>query len=243
MIRHMKTRHPPTLTPICSATVTTSDSVGQVGLSISSTGQQTIASTLQRVTKYKPESERKKALDQKLLKLITSDMQPFSVVEDSGFKEFCKEIDPRYELPSRRQLKRTLTGEYTEKKEHLIQTLSKVDHFAITTDSWTSVSTERYLTVTVHYLDPSPSWKLRSAVLATRLEDARGEESAPGGTAEGMAEIIFEVLDEFAIKDKLISCTTDNASPMVNLVKSHLKVLHVRSVLGKVLEFLTRVEQ
>ena len=66
MIRHMKTRHPPTLTPICSATVTTSDSVGQVGLSISSTGQQTIASTLQRVTKYKPESERKKALDQKL---------------------------------------------------------------------------------------------------------------------------------------------------------------------------------
>jgi len=36
--------------------------------------------------------------------MLSKDFQPFSIVEDVGFKNFIKLLDPRYDLPSRRTL-------------------------------------------------------------------------------------------------------------------------------------------
>jgi len=45
--------------------------------------------------------------------MIAQDLQPLSVVEDSGFREFIKALDPRYTLPSRSQIRnKLLPGEY-----------------------------------------------------------------------------------------------------------------------------------
>jgi len=35
-------------------------------------------------------------------------MRPFSVVEDTGFRDILKAFDPRYKLPSRRKLQNVL---------------------------------------------------------------------------------------------------------------------------------------
>lgn len=40
--------------------------------------------------------------------MICKDFQPFSVVEDDGFKNFIKLLDPRYNLPSRTTLRDNL---------------------------------------------------------------------------------------------------------------------------------------
>ena len=61
--------------------------------------QPTIASLLNRVITYKPDSDKKIALDHKLLNMICKDMQPFSIVH-TGFQEFCKEMDNHSDLPS-----------------------------------------------------------------------------------------------------------------------------------------------
>lgn len=43
----------------------------------------------------------KAAIDDKLLKLFYVDCRPFSMVEDEGFKDFVKTLNPTYNLPSR----------------------------------------------------------------------------------------------------------------------------------------------
>ncbi|GFR61193.1 zinc finger BED domain-containing protein 1 [Elysia marginata] len=151
--------------------------------------QPTIEAKMSSIAKYRPEAPKKKALDKKLLCMIYRDMQPFSIVDDAGFKDFCKEMDPRYELPSRRQLKRSLSTVYEEEKNLLADQLSRVDSVAITTDSWTSLNMQSFLTITAHYLEPLPSWQLRNVVLATRLLD----KDQLGSSAEGMSNLISEL--------------------------------------------------
>jgi len=56
-------------------------------------------------------SSRRKAeleLDAVVMKYIATDMRPFSVVEDTGFRDILKAFDPRYKLLSRRTLQNVL---------------------------------------------------------------------------------------------------------------------------------------
>ena len=40
--------------------------------------------------------------DEALVKMIASDFQTFSVVEDKGFREYPKLLDPSYSLPGKK---------------------------------------------------------------------------------------------------------------------------------------------
>ncbi|XP_016970923.1 E3 SUMO-protein ligase ZBED1-like [Drosophila rhopaloa] len=53
---------------------------------------------------YDSNSVRKASLDMALMGMIAKDIQPFSIVEDEGFRKFVKLLDPRYTLPSRTTL-------------------------------------------------------------------------------------------------------------------------------------------
>lgn len=46
-------------------------------------------------------------IDEKLVKLITLDYQPLSIVEDQGFLEFTKELQPLYKVPGRKKVIRS----------------------------------------------------------------------------------------------------------------------------------------
>ncbi|KAL1281447.1 hypothetical protein QQF64_000250 [Cirrhinus molitorella] len=45
---------------------------------------------------YLPNSIPKKRLDNKLLKMMVKDMQPYNIVNDEGFREFVYALDPRF---------------------------------------------------------------------------------------------------------------------------------------------------
>ena len=62
-------------------------------------------------------------------------MQIGSIVEDKGFQDFLKVIDPKYVPPSHRTITR----------EHLRVLLNYID-------IWTSRATMGYVTVTYHFL-------------------------------------------------------------------------------------------
>ncbi|KAL3212235.1 hypothetical protein MRX96_036061 [Rhipicephalus microplus] len=56
-----------------------------------------------------PLSEKKtQALNAKVAAMVALDLQPYSFVEDRGFKELMAEAVPNYRLPSRTTLSRTL---------------------------------------------------------------------------------------------------------------------------------------
>lgn len=83
----------------------------------------------------------------------------------SVFIRFVSALDPRYEIPSRNTLSKkiipTLFNKVTEK---LVGVLHNVKYVALTSDMWTSVSGQGYITVTAHFVFNND---LKSAVLET----------------------------------------------------------------------------
>ena len=63
---------------------------------------------MERFQPYARDSPRCKKLDTSLVDMIATDIQPMSVVEDKGFQEFVNALDPRYVLPSRRTITRSM---------------------------------------------------------------------------------------------------------------------------------------
>ena len=79
------------------------------------------------------------AIDKALVQMMTLDLQLASMVEDRGFLEFMKVVDPKYEPPSRRTIMPQL---YKSKCIALKEELTNIKSCSITTDCWTSRATE-----------------------------------------------------------------------------------------------------
>ncbi len=106
-------------------------------------------------------------IDNSLLNMIVTDLQPVSIVEDKGFLEFVRVLDHKYCLPSRRTIMRDhLSQLYKSKQQQLMEELNGINDCCLTTDMWTSRATEMYITMTCHYIDKK-NMELKSAVLNT----------------------------------------------------------------------------
>ena len=80
-------------------------------------------------------------------------MQPGSIVEDKGFQDFLKVIDPKYIPPSHRTIMRDhLPILYQSAMEELQHQLSKIEYCSVTTDILTSRATMGYVAVTCQFL-------------------------------------------------------------------------------------------
>ncbi|XP_076844433.1 uncharacterized protein LOC143489357 [Brachyhypopomus gauderio] len=60
---------------------------------------------------------RKEELDEALVSMIVKDTQPFSIVEDKGFRDFVATLDPTYVLPTRKAVKAMAEAKYQQEKE------------------------------------------------------------------------------------------------------------------------------
>lgn len=68
--------------------------------------QQTLRNVIARKEGYGEGVPKKKHLDNLLMKMIVMDLQPMSIVEDRGFRRFLHGLDPKYVMPSRRDITR-----------------------------------------------------------------------------------------------------------------------------------------
>ena len=85
--------------------------------------------------------------------MICLDLQPYSIVNDVGFREFTRSLEPRYKLPTRQQLSSEIIPAMYEMSTDAISTsLSEASSLAITTDMWTSLFNDAYMSITGHYL-------------------------------------------------------------------------------------------
>ena len=120
--------------------------------------------------KYVAETSlRRAAIDKALLDMIVTDLQPVSIVEDAGFQNFVKILNPKYRkyrAPSRRTIMREhLPCLYQSKKEELMETIANIKWCSFTTDLWSSRTTMGFLTMTGHFI--TKDWEMKSAVLET----------------------------------------------------------------------------
>lgn len=78
---------------------------------------------------YGANSKQRITLDKTLVKFISRDLQPLSIVNDVGFKEFVYELNPRYSLPSRPTVTNVLIPKmYQEVKETISTILNTVKY-------------------------------------------------------------------------------------------------------------------
>ena len=97
-----------------------------------------------------------KNITDRVTQMIVQDLRPVRVVECDGFRSLMSYLEPGYVLPCRKQFTADINFKHARYKEVLKERLSREAQFiSLTTDIWTSLATESYLTVTAHYIDRS----------------------------------------------------------------------------------------
>ena len=103
--------------------------------------------------KWQLHDPRKLKADILLTSMICTDFQPFSIVEDEGFKKFINYLEPNYSMPTRRMLRENVVPEMYESVVGTVETkLSTLEAIGLTTDHWTSRANDSYMSVTAHGL-------------------------------------------------------------------------------------------
>lgn len=167
--------------------------------------------------------------DDALINLIVKDLQPFQIVENSGFQEYSKALNADYQLPNRKQLALMVDGKYKLVSESLKKELEDVSYLALTSDIWTSDSNKSFISLTAHYIY---QYKLKSVVIST-------SEIQIHHTAENIALAIQEVMDQWQISSKVVTIVTDNAAAMKKAVseclnkRNHFCVAHTLNLAVK----------
>ncbi|KAH8038695.1 hypothetical protein HPB51_002839 [Rhipicephalus microplus] len=152
------------------------------------------------VHRTNPLSEKKtQALNAKVAAMVALDLQPYSFVEDRGFKELMAEAVPNYRLPSRTTLSRTLVPRlFDDTRKKVKDELSSAfeggtSAVTFTSDMWTSRANESYVSFTCHLL--TPSFRMKRFTLNIRHMELVSH------SAENIARMLVEMCAEWEIPD------------------------------------------
>ena len=99
LMSHLKNRHPEVHKQCQEANVASKQAKTKTATAaVGSPIQQ----ALDKTKKFAKDSAKAKSITNKVMEMIALDNQPFSIVEDRGFRQLIEHIEPRYSLPSRR---------------------------------------------------------------------------------------------------------------------------------------------
>ncbi|XP_054634953.1 zinc finger BED domain-containing protein 4-like [Dunckerocampus dactyliophorus] len=150
--------------------------------------------------------------------MIVVDMQPFSIVEDKGFKAFVNLLDPTYIIPNRKALGKMVDDKYKATKEKAMALVSKASAVSLTADMWTSINMDAYLAVTCHFM--TEEVQLSTVVLGV-------QKFPQTHTAAHLAEAKDVLMEEWGIKGKVTGLVTDCAPNMIACAN----LLHLRHIM------------
>lgn len=180
-------------------------------------------------------SKIKKDIDDHIMNLFIWDMQPFTIIEDRGFRELVKFAFPNYVIPTRKYFANNLLpGQYEAVK---ISTKSTIDEDAkticLTTDIWTSRNNDSYLAITGHYIDKN--FVLQSVLLECKVLEKRH-------TAINLADELQNVVQDWNVADRILLIVSDSGANIKSAITmlqwkhfscfAHTLNLAVQKVLG-----------
>lgn len=139
----------------------------------SSCSQPTIAKFLSRRQSWSMDDASAVRIHKAIVFMIAEDEQPISMVEDSGFRKLLHELQPKYQIPSRKYFTdRILPEMFNNLKINIEENLILSDKISFTTDIWTSeFNPVSYMCLTAHWL--SPQFSRYSAVLLCEKFEGR----------------------------------------------------------------------
>ena len=152
------------------------------------------------------DDRKAEGITQRICGMIEKDMMPISTTDGEGFRELMHFMEPGYNIPSRATVTTRLEARYKNKKTELKTQLSAAN-VALTTDCWTALTTESYITMTCHYIEND--WQLKSAVLLTESLSERH-------TADNLADKLNQAVESWGLTGRVIACVHDNARNIVS---------------------------
>jgi len=139
------------------------------------------------------------------------DMLPFSTVENKGFRKLMSVIEPEYKVPCRNTIIVRIEKMYDDKMMELKRNLENIKGVALTTDGWTSLAVDSYITFTCHYFNEN--WELCTQVLGF-------EEMRESHTADNIQDSLINIIETFNLTGKVIGISHDNAANVTNAVRN-----------------------
>ena len=171
--------------------------------------QETLPDAIEQRKCFPSNSPQAQELNAVVAYYLAKDVQPYCTVECPGFRKLILELNPRYQMPSRKYFsQQEFPRLYTKVKDTVVNPkLAEIEYFSATTDLWSSRATHPYLSYTVHFVDHN--WELKSFCLETvPLFDDH--------TGANICESIEDIMTNWQLStDKLVVTTTDNGSNAV----------------------------
>ncbi|KAK9279226.1 hypothetical protein L1049_012904 [Liquidambar formosana] len=144
---------------------------------------------------------------------------PLRYVEHEGYRDLHNFLHSDAKPISRNTAKVDVLKIYSKEKEKLKHALESIpSRICLTSDLWSSLTTDGYMTLTAHYVDGS--WDLQKRIL-----NFRHTPSPHNGSI--LAEKVTSLLKERVFEKKIFTITLDNASyndGLVGVVKDHLSL-------------------
>lgn len=214
LFNHLRKHHPAEYKQL-RPDIQRCSSKGKVGQP-SRSSQSTIQQMFTASTKYKRTDTQWLAITKDITIFLCETMTPISIVDKPSWLRLLKRLDRRYECPSRNHFTyNSIPSLYNELRELLQSEISESNAFSLTMDAWSSIKTEPFLVITVHFVNKEYSLISRVLQCVYMPEDHTGL---------NIAERVLEVLDEFHLPpSKIVSITTDAGTNMV----SALQTLHL----------------
>lgn len=173
--------------------------------------------TQQKISSFIPRKlgvSSNKIITDKLLTMFTKDYQPFRMVEDRGFNDFVKALNPSYEIPNRHTISKSLIpARYEELLLKCRSLVAKARKVCVTTDCWTSVNTESFIGVTAHFIDEN--FKMTSILLACEVLPVQH-------TSLNLAEALRQIARDWNIEEKITLAVSDNAANIKSAITKEL---------------------
>lgn len=130
---------------------------------------------------------------------------------------------PKATLVSRNTLKRDVLSCYQFEKKNLFNMLQQFDgRICLTSDLWTSVATDGYISLTAHFI--TPDWVLHKKLLNFSYIPSPH-------TGITISEKMYKMVCEWSLESKLFSITLDNASSNDSFVAILRTQLNLRNAL------------
>ncbi|XP_050521556.1 E3 SUMO-protein ligase ZBED1-like [Daktulosphaira vitifoliae] len=154
--------------------------------------------------------EKTEKIHQALASLIAMNQLPLSFCSSPGFFKFMAVVEPNYKICSDQAMKKRLHALKSNVEDKIKNELQNVKRVVCTTDGWSSMAQNSYISLTAHIIDNQ--WLSKSFTLATK-------EMTERYTAVNLAEKLICIFDDWEINGKVTTVITDNAKNIVNAVQ------------------------
>ena len=144
-------------------------------------------------------------------------------------------VEPGYHLPSATYFTKLIELKYEEAVDKVQQTLQAANYISITSDRWTSLANDAYISLTTHFI--SGEWNMESVCLGTMPVSERH-------TGDNISSWIEEILGNFGIStQKVVSFVHDDGSNFVRAGKYYQRSLggQVKVVLVMICNYVLRL--